>query len=48
MRELFQHLPLADVEIRRALLDEIVTLEVCFDHWWTAEEIDTIEVPTTW
>jgi hypothetical protein len=48
IRELFEYLPLADDEIRHALLGEIVTLEGCFDSWWTAEEIETIEVPTTW
>jgi hypothetical protein len=29
-------------------MGEIVTLEGCFDSWWTAEEIEAIEVPTTW
>lgn len=48
IRELFESLPLADDEIRHALLGEIVTLEGCFDSWWTAEEIETIEIPTTW
>lgn len=48
VRELFECFPLADDAIRSALLGEIVTLEGCFDKWWTAEEIETIEIPTTW
>lgn len=48
IRDLFEHLPLADDKIRHALLGEIVTIEGCFDRWWTAEEIETIEIPTTW
>ena len=44
----FQDGPLSDTSQREALLGKSITLAESFDLWWTAEEVDTIEIQTTW
>ncbi len=44
----FQDGPLSETSQREALLGNTITLEGFFDLWWTAEEVDTIEIQTTW
>jgi hypothetical protein len=48
LRDLFEYAPLSDNRTRSALLGDFVTTQECFDRWWTAEEIETVEIPTTW
>jgi hypothetical protein len=44
----FEFLPLSEAAHREALFGKGVTLADAFDLWWSAEEVETIEIPTTW
>lgn len=45
---LFDDGPLSNLPQREALLGKGTSLTAAFDLWWTAEEVDTIEIQTTW
>lgn len=38
----------SDASQRDALLGQGISLNESFDLWWTAEEVETIEIQTTW
>ena len=40
--------PLSEILQREALLGKGLSLTESFDLWWTAEEIEIIEILTTW
>ena len=48
LKELFEFLPLSDQANREALLGSSSSLAEAFDLWWTAEEVETIEIETSW
>ena len=48
MAGLLEFDPFSDAQKRDSLLGAYPTLVAAFDAWWTAEEIDTIEISTTW
>jgi hypothetical protein len=48
LAELFEFLPLSEAAHREALLGKGIALVDAFDLWWSAEEAETIEIPTTW
>lgn len=48
LQELLEFEPLATESHRIALLSAETPLEQSFDQWWTAEEVDTLEIATTW
>lgn len=45
---LLEYEPLSDSSYRNRLLGEDLTLADCFDIWWAAEEVETIEIKRTW
>lgn len=45
---LLQDGPLSNLAQRETLLGQGTSLSAAFDLWWTAEEIDTMEIETTW
>jgi hypothetical protein len=46
--DFLEFLPLSVAAHRDALFGKDVALADAFDLWWSAEEVDTIEIPTTW
>jgi hypothetical protein len=48
LADLFEFLPLSEAAHREVLLGKDVALADAFDLWWSAEEVETIEIPTTW
>jgi hypothetical protein len=46
--DFLEFFPLSEVAHREALLGKDVALADAFDLWWIAEEVETIEIPTTW
>lgn len=48
LRDLFEYEPLLNEAHRSALLGTIFPLENSFDRWWIAEEVETLEIDTTW
>jgi hypothetical protein len=44
----FEFTPLSELTHREALLGKDVPLAEAFDLWWIAEEVETIEIKTTW
>ena len=48
LSELFGYFPLSELAHREALLGKDRSLAEAFELWWSAEEVDTIEIETTW
>ncbi len=48
LQEFFEDGPLSDLSLRETLLGEDLVLAEAFDLWWTAEEVETLEIKTTW
>jgi hypothetical protein len=48
LQDLMEYEPLADAGYCEALLGSGIALDEAFDRWWTAEEIETLEIATTW
>jgi hypothetical protein len=48
LQDLIEYEPLTDSSRREALLGKDIELEEAFDRWWVAEEVEAIEIMTTW
>jgi hypothetical protein len=48
INDLCEFMPLSELEHREALFGKNASLTEAFDHGWVAEEVDTIEIKTTW
>lgn len=48
LNNLFDFEPFTDLSQRNVLLGEQSSLVETFDRWWTTEEVDTLEIPTSW
>jgi hypothetical protein len=48
LNDLFEFFPLSHQSNRQALLGEGLSLAKAFDLWWSAEEVETIEIETSW
>jgi hypothetical protein len=46
--DLFVFEPFSDPVQRHTILGTQSTLTETFDQWWTAEQVDTLEIQTTW
>lgn len=48
LNELFAFAPLSELAHREALFGKDSQLADAFELWWLAEEVETIEIQTTW